>query len=359
MGNVSLQHITKSYGTNVVLDDLSLEIGDGEFVSLLGPSGCGKTTLLRTIAGLQHFDAGRIEVDGVDVTDLPPQRRGIGMVFQQYSLFPNMTVRRNIAFPLQACGMKSEQISQRVDEMVELVGLTEHQHKRPKQLSGGQQQRVALARALAPHPRMLLLDEPLSALDAQVRNHLRDQIREIQRKVGITTIFVTHDQSEAFALSDRVVLMARGEILQAAAPSEIYARPKRIEAARFVGHRSEVDIEARNGRLRWGKVFDLPSTFADGTRVTCSFHGERVRVSPDPHSQPGWARATVIHRTYLGSVSQLRLRPLESDTEIVATVTGTAAELIHDDAQVALRVDEQDVNVYESGQLIAAGGSAR
>jgi ABC-type Fe3+/spermidine/putrescine transport system ATPase subunit len=359
MGNVSLQHITKSYGTHVVLDDLSLEISDGEFVSLLGPSGCGKTTLLRTIAGLQSFDSGHIEVDGVDVTNLPPQRRGIGMVFQQYSLFPNMTVRRNIAFPLQASGMKSGEISQRVDEMVELIGLNEHQHKRPKQLSGGQQQRVALARALAPHPRMLLLDEPLSALDAQVRNRLRDQIREIQRTIGITTIFVTHDQSEAFALSDRVVLMAGGEILQAAAPGEIYARPTRIEAARFVGHRNEVDVEAKVGRLRWQKVFDVPSTVADGTRVKCSFHGEKLRVSPDPLSKPDWARAKVVHRTYLGSVSQLRLRLLESGTEIMATVTGSAAVLIQDDTEVSLHVDEQDVNVYESGHLIAAGGSVR
>ena len=363
MSTVTLTNIQKTYGDNVVLDNLTLQIKDGEFVSLLGPSGCGKTTLLRAIAGLLPFDSGTIEFDGIDMSNTPAQHRGIGMVFQQYSLFPNMSVRRNIAFPLAAARMPKAEIEKRVDEMVELIGLGKHEHKRPKELSGGQQQRVALARALAPHPRILLLDEPLSALDAQVRNRLRDQIHEIQREVGITTIFVTHDQTEAFAMSDRIVLMGNGGILQVDVPSEIYARPTQSEAASFIGHRNEVKVTAKEGRLQWLGLFNLPSPVEDGGKVRCSFRAETLRVAlpseASPSDQLGWVAATVHSRTYLGATSALKLRIKGSKEKLRAVVTGSLAVQIHDGDEVLVCVDADDINVYSQGSLVAVGEEAR
>ena len=363
MSTVTLTNIHKAYGEQVVLDDVSLTIDDGEFVSLLGPSGCGKTTLLRIIAGLQTFDAGTVTFDETDMSHTPAQHRGIGMVFQQYSLFPNMTVRKNIAFPLEAKRMPRADIEARVDEMVALIGLGKHEHKRPKQLSGGQQQRVALARALAPNPRILLLDEPLSALDAQVRSRLRDQIREIQREVGITTIFVTHDQTEALAMSDRIVLMGSGGILQVDQPDEIYAHPSKLEGASFVGSRSEVKITAAEGRLEWFGLINLPTTVADGTKVRCSFRAESLKIAlgNDPRiaAETGWVRAKVKSSTYLGATSAIALRIPGSDSKIRAVVTGSLAVHIHDEAEVYVKVDAEDVNVYVKGSLVSVGETAR
>lgn len=380
MSAVTLANIRKAYGDHVVLDDVSLTIDDGEFVSLLGPSGCGKTTLLRVIAGLQSFDSGQVLVDGTDMSHTPAQKRGIGMVFQQYSLFPNMSVRKNIAFPLEAAGRPRAEVEARVDDMVELIGLRKHEQKRPKQLSGGQQQRVALARALAPNPRILLLDEPLSALDAQVRSRLRDQIREIQREVGITTIFVTHDQTEALAMSDRIVLMGLGGILQVDEPSEIYARPTHVEGANFIGSRNEVKVKAENGRLDWNGLFDIPSPVADGTKVICSFRAESLRVAladgivnggsenadaenavaengvASGSAQPGPVRATVQSRTYLGSTSALKLRLKSSGVKLRAVVRGSLAVHIQDGSEVFVELDAEGVNVYaKSGELVAVG----
>ncbi|MFC5337239.1 ABC transporter ATP-binding protein [Leucobacter denitrificans] len=365
MSAVTVKNVRKAYGDHVVLDDVSLEFSEGEFVSLLGPSGCGKTTLLRVIAGLQSFDSGSVEFDGVDMTNVPAQKRGIGMVFQQYSLFPNMTVRKNIAFPLEAARMQRADIERRVDEMVELIGLEKHQHKRPKQLSGGQQQRVALARALAPRPRILLLDEPLSALDAQVRSRLRDQIRDIQKEVGITTIFVTHDQTEAFAMSDRIVLMGSSGILQVAEPAEIYARPSHREGANFIGRRNDIKVVASEGRLRWEGLFDLPSPVPDGEKVRCSFRAESVNVTlaggarrsnsvVNEWAEARWVPARVRTRTYLGSTSSLKLQ-LAGEEKLKAVVTGSLAVHIEDDSAVDVSVDAKDINVYSKGRLVAVG----
>lgn len=357
MTQVTLSKITKSYGDHVVLDDVSLTVREGEFVSLLGPSGCGKTTLLRVIAGLQSFESGTVEFDGLDVSKTPAQKRGIGMVFQHYSLFPNMTVRKNIAFPLEAAGMNKSAINNRVDEMVELIGLEKHEHKRPKQLSGGQQQRVALARALAPEPRILLLDEPLSALDAQVRGRLRDEIRDIQRKVGITTIFVTHDQSEAFAMSDRIVLMGKGGILQYDEPSEIYANPADLDGADFIGSRNTVEVQAVDGRLTFNGLFDIPSPVPNGKWAVCSFRAETLKVSLEPvnagHNvfRP---RASVRTRTYLGATSSLDLEILGSDLRLQAVVSGSLAVRILDNTEISIWVDPSDVNVYVDGRRVDA-----
>jgi putative spermidine/putrescine transport system ATP-binding protein len=235
MAFLDLTNLEKVFGTNRVVKDFSLGIEKGEFVSLLGPSGCGKTTVLRMVAGFETPTSGSIRIDGQDVTDQRTNQRAIGMMFQAYALFPNMTVADNVAFGLKVKGMPRAEREARVTEMLRLIGLPDLGTRFPFQLSGGQQQRVALARALAPRPRVLLLDEPLSALDAKVRVSLRNEIRDIQRELGITTIFVTHDQEEAMSISDRIVVMNGGIAEQAGAPFEIYNNPRTRFVAGFVG----------------------------------------------------------------------------------------------------------------------------
>jgi putative spermidine/putrescine transport system ATP-binding protein len=232
---LSIQNVRKSFGPMTVVRDFNLEVAPGEFVSLLGPSGCGKTTMLRIVAGFEEPTSGRIVIGGKDVTNLKPNQRNIGMVFQAYALFPNLTVRQNIAFGLKVAGASRAETAARVDEMMAIIKLPQFGDRYPFQLSGGQQQRVALARALAVKPQVLLLDEPLSALDAKIRVSLRDEIRMIQKKLGITTIFVTHDQEEAFSMSDRIVVMNEGRAEQTGTPFEIYNRPATRFVANFVG----------------------------------------------------------------------------------------------------------------------------
>jgi putative spermidine/putrescine transport system ATP-binding protein len=232
---LTLAGIQKSFGHSAVVREFSLAVERGEFVTLLGPSGCGKTTTLRMIAGFEAPSAGSIHIDGRDVTHLRANRRAIGMVFQSYALFPNMTVAGNIGFGLKVAGKPPAEIKARVAEMLALIKLAELGARYPHQLSGGQQQRVSLARALAPHPQILLLDEPLSALDARIRVSLREEIRALQKRLGVTTIFVTHDQEEALSMSDRVVVMNEGIIAQIGTPSEIYNRPRSRFVASFVG----------------------------------------------------------------------------------------------------------------------------
>ena len=235
MNFVEVSGFSKSYGANVVFDDIRFTLARGEFVTLLGPSGCGKSTLLRCIAGLTDLNAGQLCVAGENITHAPPRERGIGMVFQSYALFPNMTVRQNIAFGLKMQKRAPAAIAAKVAEMIELVELGGKEDQYPQALSGGQRQRVALARALIVEPRILLLDEPLSALDARIRRALRQQIRDIQQRLQLTTIFVTHDQEEALTLSDRIFVMDRGHIVQEGSAEEIYTRPANEFVARFMG----------------------------------------------------------------------------------------------------------------------------
>lgn len=238
---LSIQGVRKAFGQTTVVKDFNLDVKRGEFVSFLGPSGCGKTTMLRMVAGFEEPTSGRILIGGKDVTNLKPNQRNIGMVFQAYALFPNLTVAQNIAFGLKVAGAPKAEISQRVEEMLGIIKLQEFGSRYPYQLSGGQQQRVALARALAPKPKILLLDEPLSALDAKVRVSLREEIRAIQKKLDITTIFVTHDQEEALSMSDRIVVMYDGKAEQVGAPFEIYNRPATKFVANFVGTLNVLD----------------------------------------------------------------------------------------------------------------------
>ncbi|WHR52991.1 ABC transporter ATP-binding protein [Vibrio furnissii] len=241
MSDVSVQQLTKRFGNNTVFESIQFDIQRGEFITLLGPSGCGKSTLLRSLAGLNPVDSGSIFVGGEEITHAAPQKRGIGMVFQSYALFPNMTVAGNIGFGLKMQGRDKATMAREVAQVIELVALQGKEECYPHQLSGGQRQRVALARALVVKPRILLLDEPLSALDAKIRKHLRQQIRDIQKELNLTTIFVTHDQEEAMTMSDRIFLMHQGKIVQQGSPESIYTQPANEFVAGFMGHYNLVD----------------------------------------------------------------------------------------------------------------------
>ncbi|PJE40190.1 MAG: spermidine/putrescine ABC transporter ATP-binding protein [Pseudomonas sp.] len=249
MSYLSIQGLHKRYGDTAIFSDINCEIAKGEFITLLGPSGCGKSTLLRCIAGLTGVNGGQILLDGEDLVPVAPQKRGIGMVFQSYALFPNMTVQQNVAFGLRMQKVKGSEAEQRVKEVLELVELNDFAGRYPQQLSGGQCQRVALARSLVTRPRLLLLDEPLSALDARIRKHLREQIRSIQQELGLTTIFVTHDQEEALVMSDRIFLMNAGKIVQSGDAETLYTAPADAFAAGFIGNYNLLDADTASRLL--------------------------------------------------------------------------------------------------------------
>ncbi len=249
MSYLSIRGLHKSYGSTPIFSEIDCEIGKGEFITLLGPSGCGKSTLLRCIAGLTGVNGGQIILDGQDLLPLTPQKRGIGMVFQSYALFPNMNVAQNVAFGLRMQKIKGSEAEQRVKQVLELVELNDFAERYPHQLSGGQCQRVALARSLVTRPRLLLLDEPLSALDARIRKHLREQIRSIQQELGLTTIFVTHDQEEALVMSDRIVLMNAGKIVQSGNAESLYSAPVDAFAAGFIGNYNLLDADVASRLL--------------------------------------------------------------------------------------------------------------
>jgi len=259
---LQIENVWKSFGDFVALRDVSLSIGEGEFVCFLGPSGCGKTTLLRAIAGLDLQTRGTIRQADRDISTLPPSRRDYGIVFQSYALFPNLTIERNIAFGLENAGRRRPEISARVAELLDLVGLASQAKKYPAQLSGGQQQRIALARAIAISPGLLLLDEPLSALDAKVRVHLRHEIKELQRKLGVTTIMVTHDQEEALSMADRIVVMNHGVIEQVGTPTQVYRHPATLFVADFIGETNQFPARVLSG--------DRVSL--EGTELVCAAH---------------------------------------------------------------------------------------
>ena len=311
MADLVLDRITRRFGEHTAVDDLSFSVERGEFVSILGPSGCGKTTTLRMIAGFEPPDAGRILIDGRDVTTIPPQKRDIGLVFQNYALFPHMTVSQNVAFGLEMRGIDRAESTRIVAATLELVRLDQLGGRYPNQLSGGQQQRVALARALAIRPRLLLLDEPLSNLDAKLRDEMRDEIRRIQRDVGITAIFVTHDQAEAFALADRVAVMDRGRLQQIADPVSIYEAPANATVSSFIGHANvfKGTIAAVDGqiiRLTLPEGIELLCTGSSSQGETCRafVKHERVSLVSEPSRQSdNCLSGRVIGRTYLGGAT--------------------------------------------------------
>jgi putative spermidine/putrescine transport system ATP-binding protein len=323
---VRLEDLHRSYGEVRALDGLTLDVDPGAMLVLLGPSGCGKTTALRALAGLEDVDRGRVLVDGRDVTGAPTNKRDMGMVFQAYSLFPHLTALDNVAFGLRMRRVGTAERRRRAGEALELVGLSALADRYAGQMSGGQQQRVALARALAIRPRVLLLDEPLSALDARVRTQLREEIRRIQLEVGTTAVFVTHDQEEALAVADQVGVMSAGRLEQLAAPQDVYDRPATRFVAEFVGLSSRVPATVRDGRARTagGEVPLLPGS-ADGPDVHVLVRPESVVVTKNDSANGSGAGAPgrIVHASFLGALA--RVRVATDDGELLAQLTAVDA----------------------------------
>lgn len=320
-----IDRVSKSFGNFQALQDVSLDIRAREFVCFLGPSGCGKTTLLRAIAGLDIQTSGRIFQAGRDISALPASQRDFGIVFQSYALFPNLNVADNVAYGLVSTGRARAEIKARVAELLELVGLAGQERKFPTQLSGGQQQRVALARALAMSPGLLLLDEPLSALDARVRQHLRGELKELQRKLSVTTIMVTHDQEEALAIADRIVVMNHGVIEQVGTPLDIYRHPKTAFVADFVGHMNFLPVErVTQDRVRFGAIeFMTPGEGAQSPSATLCVRPEDIQIRNVADGQANSFRVTIDHMEFLGSFCRAELimtggRHLKADFSINA-----------------------------------------
>jgi putative spermidine/putrescine transport system ATP-binding protein len=313
MAFLDITGVRKAYGPQTVVHHVDLAIERGEFVSFLGPSGCGKTTTLRMVAGFETPSAGRVVIDGKDVTPLRPNQRNIGMVFQAYALFPNMTVAENVGFGLKVAGKPPAEIAPRVEEMLRIIKLPQLGGRYPYQLSGGQQQRVALARALAIKPKILLLDEPLSALDAKIRISLREEIRAVQRQLGITTIYVTHDQEEALSMSDRIVVMNEGRIEQIGTPFEIYNFPRTRFVASFVGTLNllEAKVAPEGGRLEIDGqpvvARDGINGAAPGSAVTVALRPEAITLAEGGEGRNRLA-GTVEEVSFLGSVIRIRVR---------------------------------------------------
>jgi spermidine/putrescine ABC transporter ATP-binding subunit len=334
---VELRSLVKTFGTMRAVDGLSIEVRSGELLALLGPSGCGKTTTLRMIAGLERPDSGQVYLEGRDITGVPVFRRNIGVVFQSFALFPHMTVRDNVAFGLRMRRVAEREIEQRVGRALGMVRLTGLEKRYPRQLSGGQQQRVAVARAIVIEPSILLLDEPLSNLDAKLRQEMRIELRQLQQEIGITTIFVTHDQEEALTLSDRMVLMRAGRIEQVGSPVEVYERPASGFAAGFLGQANffsgkvvaaghdAIQVQTASGAV----ISALPlRSWPVGAAVKLVIKQERVRVSPYPsgalaNSLP----AQVIYATYLGSAIQYICETKEG--KVVASMGNDGAVPVH------------------------------
>jgi putative spermidine/putrescine transport system ATP-binding protein len=332
--------IRKTFGANVALESLDLEVREGELISLLGPSGCGKTTALRIAAGFEFADSGAVTVGGADITRRPAHKRNMGMVFQSYSLFPNLTVNLNVDFGLRTRKIAAPERKKRVAEMLDLVQLGGMGERYPHQLSGGQQQRVALARALAIRPSVLLLDEPLSALDAKVRLALRDQIRRIQTELGITTLLVTHDQEEALGIADRVGVMSAGRLEQLAAPAEIYSRPASAFVARFVGSMNELPATVLGPDAVGvsGQTIMTPSALTRNVGDSVLFLIRPEDVSVSGADQPGLA-ATVTATTFQGASTVVGLRLDVLDVLIHAHLNSSTASHLVAGQRVSVQMD--------------------
>jgi putative spermidine/putrescine transport system ATP-binding protein len=315
MARLSIGHLRKTYGDLTVVDDVNIDVADGEFLVLLGPSGCGKTTTLRMVAGFVAPSAGKLTIGERDVTDLPPWKRNCGLVFQSYALFPHMTVAENVAFGLEMRKVAQAERGSRVAEALRLVQLTGFDGRYPRQLSGGQQQRVALARALAMEPDVLLLDEPLSNLDAKLRQEVRVEIRDLQRKLGLTTIMVTHDQEEALTMADRLVVMEKGRVRQVGTQRELYEKPADRFVAGFIGRSAFLDGEiAAPGRFRTLGGLDIACAAATTPgKATLALRPERIAVAGEAQGHPNRFEAKVEHASYLGAQLDIDVRLSEHD----------------------------------------------
>jgi len=356
MSALTLDRLSKSYDGVAVVRDVSIEIGEGEFVSLLGPSGCGKTTILRMAAGLVEPSQGRILIGADDVTGLPPNRRGLGLVFQSYALFPHLTVFENVAFGLRRRQVPRADLKHRAERALTMVRLAGFGDRYPRQLSGGQQQRVAIARAIAPEPRVLLFDEPLSNLDAQLRDEMQIELKRLQRGLGVTTLFVTHDQSEALSMSDRIGVMADGVMQQFGSPEDVYHRPATAFVASFIGkpNRLRGVVAARSGEgglIRLGKGVEIAAASvsqAEGAPVEVIIRQETVRLEPDDAGAPALAGAVAL-RSFSGARVRYVLR-LGDGVELLAdTPSHGATASLEPDMRVAIALDPAAVFVMAPG----------
>lgn len=309
--SIGIDNVVKKYGDLTIIPDLSVHIKNGEFFTLLGPSGCGKTTLLRMIAGFNSIEGGTIKFDDTVINDIPAQKRNIGMVFQSYAIFPHLTVRQNVEYGLKIRKMSKDEMKKKVDEILKVVKIEEYQDRLPERLSGGQQQRVALARAIVIHPQVLLMDEPLSNLDAKLRIEMRSAIRDVQKQVGITTVYVTHDQEEALAISDRIAVMKLGVIQQIGTPQDIYARPYNAFVSTFIGHSNlfygTVNIDGRKKKVtfRNGYSVEIPNLsdeVKDGEEVVVSVRPEEFSINSEGLD------CEISSRTFLGKYTNYFLK---------------------------------------------------
>lgn len=320
MAQVSISNVYKRFGSVTAVNDFSLDIADGEFISILGPSGCGKTTMLRMIAGFEQASAGEIYIGDRLVSSskqnvfVPPENRDIGMVFQSYAVWPHMTVAENVGYPLKIKRIAKDKIKKQVQDALEMVHLGEYAARYPHQLSGGQQQRVALARALVAQPRLLLLDEPLSNLDAKLRESMRFEILALQKQLGITVVYVTHDQAEAMAMSDRIVVMNKGHVQQIDAPHKVYTTPNNSVVADFIGLVNFIPAQASNGRVRISGInmdFDNYEQL-DGS-VLLAVRPENIGMTKTPVGIQG----VLTHRFYLGDAVDYRVRVADTNIRII------------------------------------------
>jgi putative spermidine/putrescine transport system ATP-binding protein len=332
--------LTRQFGTVVALDDFNLNVSKGELVALLGPSGCGKTTALRIIAGLEKTNAGRVQLNSKDITNDAAHVRNMGMVFQAYSLFPHLNVAENVAFGLKMRKVSKSVRSKKIDAILELVGLDHHHKRFAHQLSGGQQQRVALARALVIEPEVLLLDEPLSALDAQVRTNLREEIRRLQLELGTTTLFVTHDQEEAMAISDRVGVMNKGKLEQIDTPDALYNKPATEFVGTFVGTMNHLPTQLIDGQVTlFGQSINALKSGNESGHVTALIRPEAITVKTD-----GVKNATVVTRSFLGASSRVTCK-MSDGTLVEALMTSAATGDLHPGSEVQLQILSKEVLV--------------
>ncbi|HIW50772.1 MAG TPA: ABC transporter ATP-binding protein [Candidatus Blautia intestinavium] len=351
---INISHALKKYGNTTVIPDLSLKINNGEFFTLLGPSGCGKTTLLRMIAGFNSIEGGDFMFNETRINDMDPGKRNIGMVFQNYAIFPNMTVRKNVAFGLKNRGINKEKIKEETDKFLKIVHVDQYADRMPERLSGGQQQRVALARALVIKPDVLLMDEPLSNLDAKLRIEMRTVIKNIQRDVGITTVYVTHDQEEAMAVSDRVAVMKDGVIHHCGKPKNIYQRPADLFVATFIGKSNllSAKLASKNGKnivtFKNGYSVEFPNIKedADTEDVVVSARPEELIIHKSAGEEKEGIWATVTDSVFLGLNTHYFAR-LETGEEVEIVQESDVDEIISRGSRILLTLNEKKANVFE------------